>query len=109
MKIKAINETVAPRGPGKKFSQLCLSSCRKILAGIQRAKVGILAESAEALGAQERLLGLALNEAEALAWQTAYPHLVFPSLAAEKVQAVADWNRHQEALRQNPPLLALAA
>jgi hypothetical protein len=55
------------------------------------------------------MLQLALNEAEALAWQSAYPHLVFPALAMEKVQEIADWNRHQRSVRRMDPLLALAA
>jgi hypothetical protein len=42
------------------------------------------------------MLRLALNEAEALAWQTLYPHLVFPDLAAEKVRGVAAWNSRQQ-------------
>jgi len=33
----------------------------------------------------------ALNEAEAAAWQTMFPHLVFPALATEKVQAAIAW------------------
>jgi hypothetical protein len=44
-----------------------------------------------------------------LVWQTEYPHLVFPALAAEKVHAVADWNRHQRSVWQTDPLFALAA
>jgi len=77
--------------------------CRKVPAQIRAAKNAIFAESFDALPAQERLLRLALNEAEALAWQTAYPQLVFPALAAEKVQAVITWDRRQQArLRAEP-------
>jgi hypothetical protein len=42
-----------------------------------------------------------LNEAEALAWQTEFPHLVFPILAQEKVQSAANWEAHQQAVRQS--------
>jgi hypothetical protein len=34
-----------------------------------------------------------------MAWQTAYPHLLFPTLAAEKARAVADWAGHQKSIR----------
>ena len=90
------------------LSSLCLRSCRKILAQIRKARNAIFAESRDTLEAHERMLQLALNEAEALAWQTEYPHLLFPALAAEKVHAVADWNRQQRSIRQTGSLFALA-
>ena len=70
--------------------------CTKgILARISKSRDAILAEARETLKVQDRMLRLALNEAEALAWQTLYPHLVFPALAAQKIQGVAAWNNHQ--------------
>ena len=96
-------------GGGSAFSTLCLRSCRKILAEIRKAKDAIVAEARGTLDTHERMLQLALNEAEALAWQTEYPHLVFPALAAEKVHALAAWNQHQQSVRRIDPLLALAA
>jgi hypothetical protein len=48
----------------------------------------------------DRMFRLALNEAKALAWQTEYPRLVFPVLAAEKTQAVTEWRARQNWLRQ---------
>ena len=92
----------AGRGAGR-------GSCRKILARVARARAAIFAESAEALQSQERLLRLALNEAEAVARQTMYPDLVFPTLAREKVQAVIAWHRHQQSVRRPNPVLVLAA
>ena len=109
MKLKQTNEVGANPGAGKAFSAFCLRSCQKILAHIQKARDAIISESRGAAAAQENMLRLALNEAEALAWQTGYPHLVFPSLAMEKVQEIADWNRHQRSVRQAEPLFALAA
>ena len=82
------------------FKNTCLASCQKILAQITRAKEAIFAESLRALKSQEHLLRLALNEAEAMAWQTRYPHLVFPTLAQEKIQAVAAWDAHQQLVRR---------
>ena len=109
MKSKEMNEVRVNTGVGSAFSNLCLRSCEKILAQIRKAKAAIFAESRGVLEAHERMLQLALNEAEALAWQSAYPHLVFPALAMEKVQEVADWNRHQRAVRRTDTLFALLA
>ncbi|MFZ1072735.1 MAG: hypothetical protein WAO21_04800 [Verrucomicrobiia bacterium] len=92
----------SPRNTGR-------PSCRKIRAQIAGVKEAILAESTRALPAPERLVRLALNEAEAVAWQTKYPHLFFPTLAVEKVQAVAVWNARQQAVRENSPVVTLAA
>jgi hypothetical protein len=49
---------------------------------------------------EPRLLRQTLNEAEAIAWQTGFPHLVFPSLALEKARAVATWESRQRTIRQ---------
>ena len=49
---------------------------------------------------EPRLLRQALNEAEAIAWQTGFPQLVFPSLALEKARAVATWERRQRTMLQ---------
>jgi len=56
-----------------------------------------------------KLLHLALNEAEALAWQTEYPHLVFPTLALEKAQAVANWLTRQRSMRSEHSAYAFPA
>ena len=109
MKSKQPNEIRVEADGGSAFSMRCQRSCRKILAQIRKAKDAIFAEARGTLDTHERMLQLALNEAEALAWQTEYPHLVFPALAAEKVHAVADWNRHQRSVLQTEPLFALAA
>ena len=92
----------SPRNTGR-------PSCRKIRAQIAGVKEAIFAESTRALPAPERLVRLALNEAEAVAWQTKYPHLFFPTLAVEKVHAVAVWNARQQAVRENSPVVTLAA
>ena len=86
------------------FTNACRECYEKVLAQIRAAKDAILAESREMLGVQEQVLKLALNEAEALAWQTLYPHLVFPELATEKVQAIAGWNRHQRSVWRTTPV-----
>ncbi len=93
--MNAIHLTKNDSTPRAALAKACLASCQKLVAQIQKTKDAVLAEFREALGAQDHLLRLALNEAEALAWQTAYPHLVFPALAAEKAQAVATWHTRQ--------------
>ena len=94
------NSTEPTESVGARFSNLCLRTCQAMLAQIRQAKDAIFAESREVLDAQERMLRLALNEAEALAWETGYPHLVFPTLATEKVQVVARWEPHQRFVRR---------
>jgi hypothetical protein len=64
-------------------------------ATLSRVKETIRNEFAPVIGQNERLLRLALNEAEAIASQTAFPHLVFPALAEEKAQSIAQWSARQ--------------
>jgi len=75
-----------------------LKTCQKLLSQISRARAAIFAEARNAFKVQDQLLRLALNEAEALAWQTLYPQLMFPALATEKIRGLADWNSRQQRL-----------
>ena len=95
------------RGSGGLLRKVCGACCRKIRAQIAGVKEAIFAETTSAYPAPERLVRLALNEAEAAAWQTKYPHLFFPTLAAEKVEAVAAWNVHQRLLTGQTRSVAL--
>ena len=95
MKSKQTDEGRKDVNDRTAFGGACVKSCRGILARISKTREAIFAEARDKLNVQERMLRLALNEAEALAWQTLYPHLVFPALAAEKVQGIAAWNHHQ--------------
>jgi membrane fusion protein, multidrug efflux system len=52
---------------------------------------------------EPRLSRLALNEAEALAWQSGYPLLVFPVLAEEKLRALIAWRDYQASIRRVNP------
>lgn len=83
------------------LGQLCLESCQLLLARIDRVRSAVLAEFRENLQEHEHMLKLALNEAEAVAWQTGVPQLVFPTLAMEKVQAAATWHARQQLVRQH--------
>src|SRR5438105_14173983 len=88
------------------FTSFCLDYCKKLLAQIGQARHSLMAQFRKAFAGQEQLLRLALNEAEALAFLTDYPHLVFPTLAMEKVQGVANWSRHQKEIGRDPAGLA---
>jgi hypothetical protein len=98
MKTNETTEKNGNTGGGNTFRKACANSCKRILTQITKAKEAILAEARDTLNVRDHLLRLALNEAEALASQTLCPHLVFPALAVEKVQAVAAWERRQRQL-----------
>jgi hypothetical protein len=91
------------------FAAACLTSCQNKSAQRDTTRKTTIAEFKTRFEAPEQLLRLAMNEAEALAWQTGFPHLVFPVLAAEKARAVANWDIHQRAIRQSNSSLLRAA
>lgn len=78
--------------------QACSVSCRRFFDKVQTIKRGLLSEF-RAYG-RGQMFRLALNEAEALAQETGFPHLMFPTLAREKVESVATWSRRQQAVRR---------
>ena len=82
------------------FSSRCVASYKRLLAQIEEVKAAIVNEFRGRLEADQRVLELAVNEAEALAWDTGFPQLLFPDLAAEKAVAVAGWHERQQALRR---------
>jgi len=84
----------------KTAAQACIVSCQKIKTQFERVKANVLNELTDRLSLPEHWFRLAVEEAEALAWQTDYPHLLFPTLAMEKVQAMADWDARQQFIRQ---------
>ncbi len=86
-----------------------IALCKKAIARLEEAREAVVSQFADSLQENGRLLRLALNEAEALAWQTDYPHLLFPALAVEKAQAVETWQAHQRELRGTYLEPALAA
>ena len=82
----------------KTLRAACRGVCEKIGRQIRQAKNDVLAEFRGAFNANEQLLQLAVVEADAVAWQTDYPHLLFPVLATEKIQNAANWKRRQQVL-----------
>lgn len=85
-------------------------ACEKLVNQLNQVKRNIQAEFKSAFGLHGHLLQQALVEADALAWQTDYPHLFFPELAAEKANSAANWRARQQALlRSRRAALAFAA
>ncbi len=93
----------------KNFTTACVEQCRAVAARLAQAKESLIAEFKETFEIHERLLHLAVNEAEALARETEYPHLLFPTLALEKVRVAANWHERQEQIRRVDGSLAFAA
>ena len=83
------------------FATLCLDSCRKLLDRIERVKQTVLDEFRDTLDAHNQMVRLAVNEAEALAWETDYPHLLFPALAQEKAEQVSSWEKRQREVKRS--------
>src|SRR5882724_13359689 len=81
------------------FTTFCMAYGRKLITELQRTKEELVSQFRKAFADNERMLRLVLNEAEALAFRTEYPHLVFPSLALEKIERAVEWQRHQQQLR----------
>ena len=107
--MNAIQQTHDHTSTSGTFKRVCLASCRKLLTQIESSKDAIFDEFRDLNGGQERMLRLALNEAEAIAWQTEYPHLIFPTLAQEKAEEVAAWQEHALAIRESLVQSAFAA
>src|SRR5579871_3849018 len=80
------------------FTARCLASCRKLMEQFESVKEQVVNEFRDQVEEHQHLLRLAVNEAEALAWQTEYPELLFVDLATEKAYAVADWHARQQRL-----------
>jgi hypothetical protein len=73
---------------------------RNTVEAIAKVRALVEREFTILLERQPQLLRQALNEAEAIAWQTGFPQLVFPSLALEKARAIATWERRQRTIRR---------
>src|SRR4051812_6031166 len=101
MKLNSNRNETNPTATENGFTDYCLAYCRKLITEIREARQGLTRQFQIAFAGQEKLLRLALNEAEALAFLTDYPHLVFPTLAMEKVQSAASWKNRQQQIAGN--------
>ena len=77
---------------------------RNTLDAIARVRALVEREFPTVRQREPRLLRQALNEAEAISWQTGFPQLVFPSLALEKARGVATWESRQRTIPQRTSL-----
>lgn len=93
----------------KNIADRCVRSYKKLIVEIERAKNKIADEFRETVAAHQHLFQLALQEAEALAWETEYPQLVFPSLAVEKVQGIGAGHAPRQTLHHPRLIFAEAA
>jgi len=96
--MNTIEETKNAKICPPNFTDRWMDSCRKFLAQIEKVKEQVKDEYRGLMGGRQHLLELAMNEAEALAWQTDFPQLFFPTLATEKARAVAGWHVQQRRL-----------
>src|SRR5213075_1441388 len=72
---------------------------RNTLDAIAKARALLESEFGLLRQRQPRLLRQALNEAEAIAWQTGFPQLVFPLLAVAQGRVVDRWESRERTLR----------
>ena len=100
---------LAVTGQSPSKSTFCRRCYERAAAHLGAVKAGIEQRFSRAMAGYELLLKRAVNEAEALAWQTAYPHLLFPTLAEEKAVAAQQWVIRQKELRRQAPTRVLAA
>jgi hypothetical protein len=77
--------------------------------GLRVLRTAVEAEFSQLRDRNGHLLRLTLNEAEALAAQTAFPNLVFPVLAEEKLSALKSWHQRQALLRSQESVLSFPA
>ena len=107
MHMKKNNEKTNVVDKKSTLKGACVAMAKSVAVKIDSVKREVFAEFQSALGANDQLLRLALIEADALARQTEYPHLLFPVLAAEKARNAARWQFHQQfLLRSNDALAA---
>ena len=87
----------------------CGHCYERVVRRLSAIRSGIEREFSWRMAGYEQLLKSAMNEAEALAWQTSYPHLFFPALAEEKAAAVQQWAVRQRTVRAKSPARVLSA
>lgn len=95
-----VNSSLKPK-PTVPF-RTCRNRYHNLESRVADTRRTIAEEFRDTFQENQHLARLALNEAEAIAWQTNWPHLIFPELAQEKVRALALWSRRQRSLRYRP-------
>lgn len=100
--MNVINKLSSDFQPGNldRLRTACVQCYDGVLRRLARMKVKIEREFAQEMAGYEQVLKAAINEAEAVAWQTPYPQLFFPVLAEEKAVEAQEWAGHQRAIRE---------
>lgn len=82
---------------------------RALWAGSPKPDYNFTTDFASLQRRQPHLYHLAVREAEALALQTPFPHLVLPDLLEEKLKLAAQWADRQRSLKHGDSESAFAA
>ena len=98
------NNQLSQSGSFGRLRATCACCYQKVLRRLAAVKVRVEREFGQGMSGYEPLLKAAINEAEAVAWQTPYPHLFFPALAEEKAAAARQWTSHQRAIQERVSL-----
>jgi|SRR5579862_657891 len=88
---------------------VCKARCGELSRQVREIKRAMVQEFGTAISGQSQLLNSALNEAEAIAWQTPYPHLLFPVLAQEKASSITRWAARQRSVHRASRQISLSA
>jgi hypothetical protein len=102
-KLISNDQPVQPGSFGR-LRAVCSDCYQGALRRLNAVKARIEREFGQDMGGYEPLLKAAINEAEAVAWQTPYPHLFFPALAEEKATEARQWAGHQRVIRERASL-----
>ncbi len=95
-------------GTFRRIGESCLRCYQAAQGRLARVKAELEREFGRAMAGNEQMLRASVNEAEALAWQTPYPYLLFPVLAQEKASEALDWAVRQRQIRERSESLAFA-
>ena len=95
----SVSAAASPLGL-RRFQLICDHCYQSVLRRLTAIRTRIEREFSRTMTGYEKLLRGAMNEAEALAWQTPYPHLFFPALAEEKAAAARQWVTRQRSLKK---------
>jgi hypothetical protein len=95
--MKTTNETNG-RGLKARCADACRGAVRKLRQLEEQFAAKLIAEVQS--GVPRRLVEQAINEAEALAWNTQFPLLFLPELAEEKIEGARQWARRQQDILQ---------
>ncbi|MEA3212892.1 MAG: hypothetical protein QOE70_5949 [Chthoniobacter sp.] len=62
--------------------------CRELVASLGKLKLRLQEKYERTLPGRDQLVRQAIDEAEALAWQTTFPHLFLPDLAEARLAEI---------------------